>query len=171
MTQVPYPAFEGPREDPVYSRKVLIPRDFMRVIERYDLIDEQNLILEEAVEQEVARRIEAGDKRPPELIRALLLDGRQRGPAYRKARENQRSANQAQRRRAQKIGTTVEEFTREQIIERDKSTCHICGKVCALNEIHIDHIVPLSRGGTHTVDNVAVACAPCNLRKGATLPA
>lgn len=30
---------------------------------------------------------------------------------------------------------------------------------------HMDHFVPLSKGGTHTADNVVPACAPCNLRK------
>lgn len=35
---------------------------------------------------------------------------------------------------------------------------------------HLDHVVPLSRGGTHTLDNVVWSCAPCNLSKHAKTP-
>jgi 5-methylcytosine-specific restriction endonuclease McrA len=31
---------------------------------------------------------------------------------------------------------------------------------------HIDHIIPLSRGGRHSIGNLAPACAACNLKKG-----
>jgi 5-methylcytosine-specific restriction endonuclease McrA len=61
--------------------------------------------------------------------------------------------------------TTLHRFAREDIIARDKSTCYLCGKVCEKHEIHLDHVIPLSRGGEHTIDNIKVACATCNLRK------
>lgn len=32
--------------------------------------------------------------------------------------------------------------------------------------MHIDHVIPRSRGGTDDMDNLAVSCAPCNLSKG-----
>jgi len=38
---------------------------------------------------------------------------------------------------------------------------------CAAPSEHIDHIVPISRGGTHSIGNLTGACASCNLSKGA----
>ena len=58
-------------------------------------------------------------------------------------------------------------FTRDEVIRRDNATCHLCGKTCEPHEIHIDHVIPLARGGQHTLDNVKVACAHCNMSKGA----
>lgn len=65
-----------------------------------------------------------------------------------------------------RISEAPEAFTRAEIILRDKAICHICRKTCEPNDIHIDHDLPLSRGGAHTRANVHVACAECNLRKG-----
>lgn len=44
--------------------------------------------------------------------------------------------------------------------------CVYCGKPCH-TDYHLDHITPLSKGGTHTVDNFAIACPFCNISKGA----
>jgi len=50
-----------------------------------------------------------------------------------------------------------------------KKVCHWCGKRCA-RSYHIDHIVPLARGGRHELNNLAIACPTCNLRKNARDP-
>ena len=53
-------------------------------------------------------------------------------------------------------------FNRDSLISRDKRTCQYCGfKLCS-NEITIDHIVPLSKGGQNSFTNCVVACRPCN---------
>ena len=59
------------------------------------------------------------------------------------------------------------EIERAAIIERDGSRCHVCGKKCRPDEIHLDHLVPLAAGGDHMEANLAVACARCNLSRGA----
>jgi hypothetical protein len=56
---------------------------------------------------------------------------------------------------------------RQLIIDRDDNTCVYCGEVSG--EMHIDHIVPVSRGGSDDPDNLCVACRSCNLSKGAKL--
>ncbi len=43
--------------------------------------------------------------------------------------------------------------------------CEYCNDPVAPNERHIDHKVPLSKGGAHAVSNMCVACSGCNLRK------
>jgi len=50
------------------------------------------------------------------------------------------------------------------IIERDGSQCLICG---SFGPLHIDHIIPVSKGGHNTPDNLRVLCQRCNLEKGA----
>jgi len=55
---------------------------------------------------------------------------------------------------------------RAYILERDGGRCHICRKRVRRGDIQIDHIIPLSRGGGHALDNLAVACSRCNLSKG-----
>ena len=64
----------------------------------------------------------------------------------------------------------------DKVISRDKLICQICGKLCdpsdkswgtfGPNYPTVDHIRPLSKGGSHTWDNVQCACALCNMKKG-----
>lgn len=56
-------------------------------------------------------------------------------------------------------------FNRSALIKRDKKTCQYCGEKLFLNQITIDHIVPLSKGGTDSFNNCVIACKPCNYHK------
>ncbi|NEN51100.1 HNH endonuclease [Modestobacter muralis] len=49
-------------------------------------------------------------------------------------------------------------LSRRAVFTRDSSTCVYCGA----SATSIDHVVPRSRGGTHTWDNVVAACRRCN---------
>ncbi|HEV2128280.1 MAG TPA: HNH endonuclease [Thermomicrobiales bacterium] len=55
-------------------------------------------------------------------------------------------------------------LTRREIFIRDNHTCQYCG--VRGTKLTIDHVIPRSRGGLHTWDNVVTACQPCNHRKG-----
>jgi 5-methylcytosine-specific restriction endonuclease McrA len=59
-------------------------------------------------------------------------------------------------------------FTRFNVFLRDRFTCQYCG---AREDLTFDHVVPRSRGGHTTWENVVAACSPCNLRKGGAMPA
>ena len=52
-------------------------------------------------------------------------------------------------------------LNRRAVFARDGHRCQYCGSAAE----NIDHVVPRSRGGTHTWDNVVAACRPCNARK------
>lgn len=54
-------------------------------------------------------------------------------------------------------------FTRFNVFLRDRFTCQYCG---GRDDLTFDHVVPRSKGGTTTWENVVAACSPCNLRKG-----
>lgn len=86
--------------------------------------------------------------------------------AYCSERCNQ-AAHNAVRKASWKVGERQESVSRAYIVARDNGTCHLCGKKCRPDEIHLDHLVPLSRGGDHSAANLRVACAACNLSKRA----
>jgi len=60
-------------------------------------------------------------------------------------------------------------FTRFNVFLRDKFACQYCGNALPSHELTFDHVIPRSRGGRTTWENVVAACAPCNLRKGGRL--
>jgi 5-methylcytosine-specific restriction endonuclease McrA len=61
-------------------------------------------------------------------------------------------------------------FSRQNIYLRDKSTCQYCGIRFPRVDLNLDHVVPRSRGGKTTWENVVCSCIPCNLHKGGRTP-
>lgn len=52
------------------------------------------------------------------------------------------------------------------VLQRDNFTCVYCGAHgTELSPLHVDHVIPLSRGGTNCLDNLAAACRECNSSK------
>lgn len=47
--------------------------------------------------------------------------------------------------------------------------CHWCRRFFPASEIEFDHIVPVSKGGLHILENMCAACVPCNRRKSAKI--
>lgn len=70
------------------------------------------------------------------------------------------------KRHALKRGSEVESVDYEVILAEFGMVCHICGgQIASLAKLHMDHVVPLARGGTHTYGNIRPAHAYCNQRK------
>ena len=61
-------------------------------------------------------------------------------------------------------------FTRRNIFFRDRNRCQYCGRVFMQRDLNLDHVVPLSRGGLSSWDNVVCACIVCNGQKGNRTP-
>jgi 5-methylcytosine-specific restriction endonuclease McrA len=61
-------------------------------------------------------------------------------------------------------------LSRKNILLRDHNTCQYCGRVFTPQELTLDHIVPRSRGGDSTWDNLVTCCRSCNNRKGDRSP-
>lgn len=56
---------------------------------------------------------------------------------------------------------------RRAVFERDDWACRNCG---AGENLEIDHIYPVARGGDNALDNLQVLCSPCNRSKGSSVP-
>lgn len=69
-----------------------------------------------------------------------------------------------------RLPTMEVKFTRRNIYEHYGYRCCYCGKKFASSELNLEHILPRSRGGKATWDNIVTSCIPCNLKKGARLP-
>jgi hypothetical protein len=61
--------------------------------------------------------------------------------------------------------TSIPTYIRRQVIQRDGSTCVYCGAYDG--PFDLDHVIPWSRGGGHSAENLVVACQSCNRSKGA----
>ncbi|MFN8110174.1 MAG: HNH endonuclease [Thermoleophilia bacterium] len=58
-------------------------------------------------------------------------------------------------------------ISRRAVFARDGYRCQYCG---VTGHLTVDHVVPRSRGGASSWDNVVTSCAPCNVRKADRLP-
>jgi 5-methylcytosine-specific restriction endonuclease McrA len=58
-------------------------------------------------------------------------------------------------------------LTRKNVMRRDRGRCQYCG---SRDRLTIDHVLPKSRGGKDTWENLVAACVPCNNRKGDRTP-
>src|SRR5436853_5153664 len=57
-------------------------------------------------------------------------------------------------------------LSRKNILLRDRNTCQYCGEVLSSGELTLDHVVPRSRGGLSTWENLVACCHGCNREKG-----
>lgn len=75
-------------------------------------------------------------------------------------------------RRARLLNAETETFTAEEVFDRDGWCCGLCDETIDGGMVwpdpmspSVDHIIPLSKGGAHTLDNVQAAHLVCNMRK------
>jgi 5-methylcytosine-specific restriction endonuclease McrA len=62
-------------------------------------------------------------------------------------------------------------FSRMNIYSRDKQQCQYCGGRMSKSELNLDHVIPKSRGGKTSWENVVCSCFNCNRIKGGRTPA
>jgi 5-methylcytosine-specific restriction endonuclease McrA len=76
--------------------------------------------------------------------------------------------NYDSKRRAQiKSGCTSKELLEWK--NKQTKICYWCNKIC-IDNFHIDHYMPLSKGGKHELNNLVISCPSCNLSKNAKSP-
>lgn len=66
--------------------------------------------------------------------------------------------------------SSVSRLLKERIIERDGRKCSYCKKDLRGKHLTVDHVLPVCQGGTDELDNLVLACRPCNICKGGRTP-
>jgi 5-methylcytosine-specific restriction endonuclease McrA len=61
-------------------------------------------------------------------------------------------------------------LTRRNLFARERNQCMYCGTHVSASELTIDHVIPRSRGGEDSWENLVAACRACNARKGGRTP-
>jgi 5-methylcytosine-specific restriction endonuclease McrA len=61
-------------------------------------------------------------------------------------------------------------LSRKNILLRDRNTCQFCGSTFPASELTLDHVMPRSRGGRSTWENLVACCYNCNNNKGDRTP-
>ena len=106
---------------------------------------------------------------PKYCSRLCARAGERSSDRYRAAKAMHRAI-----RKARESSQVLEKFDPVAVFERDGWVCYLCGQATpqALRGTRdqrapeLEHIVPLSKGGSHSMANTACACRGCNMRKG-----
>lgn len=61
-------------------------------------------------------------------------------------------------------------FNRRNLFARDEHRCQYCGHAKPTSQLSFDHVMPRSRGGPTSWENVVAACVDCNTKKGGRTP-
>ncbi len=100
-------------------------------------------------------------------------------------KHKRKSQRQIERRKEHKrrtrIGKTFDRgITLEKLYDRDQGICYLCNRTCDWGDFQkingafvvggsyptVEHLIPLCKGGTHTWNNIKLACHSCNSKKG-----
>ena len=150
--------------------------------------------LREFKEKERLKKIEERKRKELEKKKELLskiktLECEECGEKFKTSKSNikycsdicrKRASNRRKEKRIYLNGKPDTSITITKLIERDNNTCYLCGEQCDSEDYNItnegyfitgekyptiEHVVALSNGGTHTWDNVKLACFRCNTLK------
>ena len=69
-----------------------------------------------------------------------------------------------------RIPVQTRALSRKNILMRDRYTCQYCHRTMPTHELTLDHVIPRSRAGDTTWENLVSSCNPCNNRKGNRTP-
>lgn len=140
----------------------------------------------DACRAERIRKRDAARKRRPDypprkcfecgaMFEPVRRNGRTCGEACAAVRDERQRRDIANRRRARVNGALVHDVPDAMVWEFNPAgpgCCNYCRTALAFDDRkswHVDHVVPISRGGPHEVSNLVIACARCNMSKGARL--
>ena len=96
---------------------------------------------------------------------------------YKKTKEGKISSRaSASKRRNASLDNddgTITKHSLDTLLQIQNNQCFYCKKDLSLltdREVHLDHYIPISKGGAHSITNVVWSCSSCNLQKNASIP-
>lgn len=104
-------------------------------------------------------------------------DAKERIAKYNRTNRKMRNGTRFKKLLAQGFNPAKDYFSANTVIETYGTDCHLCGGAIDLNaprtpgkpgwekSLHVDHVIPLSRGGDDTLENVRPSHGKCNIRK------
>lgn len=99
-----------------------------------------------------------------------------------RAKHPEKMREKSRRRRARKYANGFEPYTEQQVLDTYGTDCHICNEPIDLDAprrtsqkgwekgLHIDHLIPIAKGGSDTLENTRPAHGLCNISRGASMP-
>jgi len=119
-----------------------------------DRVRAYNATFREGHRKELSAAQSARHRANPERGRATTAAWQRANPEKAKALSG---ASNATRRARKACAPVVEKVSRAAVWERDRGICHVCKRKADPNDWHLEHIVPLARGGEHSYRNCAVS--------------
>jgi 5-methylcytosine-specific restriction endonuclease McrA len=127
---------------------------------------------EETREQILTRTKEKYEKNKDKILKRSREYYQKTKEKYKSTRRKWEENNRAKRklmtakRKVLKLKNGLFKISEKEIDRLLSKKCYLCGEK---DSEHIDHIIPLSKGGSHSIGNLLGACSACNLSKGAKL--
>jgi 5-methylcytosine-specific restriction endonuclease McrA len=100
------------------------------------------------------------------VLKGLAMSEEENGHSLHAARITMRVPSVIRLLEYRRIPHQTRALSRKNILLRDRNTCQYCGVVLVSGDLTLDHVVPRSRGGSSTWENLVACCHPCNRRKG-----
>ena len=106
-----------------------------------------------------------------EVYKKCLLSNKTRQAIYQKTDKGKLVNKICQHKRRELVKSNNSDVTTEKLkglLLSQQNKCFYCSKILNLEEyraVHLDHVIPLSKGGLHRMDNVVWACSTCNQSK------
>ena len=101
-------------------------------------------------------------------VRQRIARSTARAIALHRSQEAARRARMKSATKAEDAAAIREFYINAQT--RPALRCFHCGKVTRKGSRHVDHLIPLSKGGLHAVSNLVISCGHCNDSKGSKMP-
>jgi len=100
------------------------------------------------------------------VLKGLAMSEEENGHDLHAARITMRVPSVIRLLEYRRIPHQTRALSRKNILLRDRNICQYCGVVLPSGELTLDHVIPRSRGGSSTWENLVACCHSCNRRKG-----